>query len=90
VELLNAALLVVGIVLIAVGYSRARGPWRRYQVMKAEQENINRYESWRGGPRDRRPTGASVMLAALRRRAQLGALVMGAGVVAVFLAFFLG
>jgi hypothetical protein len=89
VDLPSLALLVVGIVLIALGYARARDPWRRYQAMKAEQDNIDRYETWRGGPRDRSPTGASVMLATLRRRAQAGALIAVAGAVLVFLAFFL-
>ncbi len=47
---------------MAFGYTRARGPWARYQALKAQEENISRYESWRGGLRDSGPTGASVAM----------------------------
>ena len=43
-----------GVVLIAIGYARARGPWRRYQALKAQDANVARYEAWRGGPVPRR------------------------------------
>ncbi len=48
VTALNLALWVLGVVLIAVGYSRARGPWSRYQQLKSQEANIARYEGWRG------------------------------------------
>ena len=51
---LNLLLWGAGIALIIVGYQRARGPWRRYQALKAQDENIARYESWRGGVARRR------------------------------------
>jgi hypothetical protein len=91
VGVVNLVLLVVGMVLAAVGYRRARGPYRRYQALRAEDDNIRRYESWRGGLRDQGagPTGASVMLAMLRRQAQIGGLIVIAGAVCMFLAFFL-
>ena len=41
-----------GVVLSRVGYTRARGPWARYQALKAQDANVARYESWRGGVRD--------------------------------------
>ena len=59
--------------LIAVGYTRARGPWARYQALKAQDANVARYEAWRGGVRDDGTTGASVAMAVLRRQAQIGA-----------------
>ena len=60
--------------LIAVGYTRPRGPWARYQALKAQDANVARYEAWRGGVRDDRgTTGASVAMAILRRQAQIGA-----------------
>ncbi len=64
VELINLALWIGGIALLAIGYSRARGPMARYQSLKQQDANIARYEAWRGGARDRGPTGASVADAA--------------------------
>ena len=86
---LNLLLWGGGIVLIIVGYQRARGPWRRYQALKAQDENVARYESWRGGVRDDGKTGASVAMELLRRQARIGASIAIAGVVLVFLGFFI-
>ena len=86
---LNLILLALGVATIAFGYSRARGPWARYQALKAQDENIARYESWRGGLRDSGTTGASVAMEVLRRQARQGAVIMVVGfalVVAGFLA----
>ena len=47
----------VGLLLVVVGLMRARGPWARYRALKAQEDNIARYESWRGGLRDTGPTG---------------------------------
>ena len=79
--IINAALWIAGVVLIAVGYSRARGPWARYQALKAQDENIARYESWRGGLRDTGTTGASIAMELLRKQARDGALIAVAGFV---------
>ncbi|MEX2011876.1 MAG: hypothetical protein WEF51_06555 [Chloroflexota bacterium] len=84
---MNIALWLGGVVLIAIGYSRARRPWARYQAVKAEDANVARYESWRGGVRNDGATGASVAMALLRRQAQVGAAIAIAGVVLVFLGF---
>ena len=66
-------LWVAGVVLIVVGYSRARGPWARYQALKAQDANVARYESWRGGVRGATSkTGASVAMELLRRQARIG------------------
>jgi hypothetical protein len=78
-ELLNLLLIGAGVALMAFGYSRARGPWARYQALNAQDENIARYESWRGGLRDTGPTGASVAMDVLRRQARNGAILMAAG-----------
>ena len=85
---INLLLWVGGIVLIVVGYQRARDPWRRYQALKAQDENVARYESWRGGVRDDGKTGASVAMELLRRQARIGASIAIAGVILVFLGFF--
>ena len=85
--LVNVVLWVAGVALIAVGYTRARRPWARYQQLKEQDANVARYEAWRGGLRDDGSTGASVAMAVLRRQAQIGGLIAVAGVVLVFLGF---
>ena len=84
----NLVLWGLGVVLIAVGYQRAKAPWSRYQALKEQDENIARYEAWRGGARDTSPTGASVAMEVLRRQAQRGGLIAIVGFVLVFLGFF--
>ena len=86
---LNLLLWGAGIVLIALGYLRARGPWQRYQALKAQDANVARYEAWRGGIRDDSKTGASVAMDILRRQARTGALIAVAGIVLVFVGFLL-
>ena len=86
---LNLVLWIGGAVLLAIGYRRARGPWARYQALKAEDANIARYDAWRGGIRDSGTTGASVAMEILRRQARLGALVAGLGVVLIVAGFAL-
>jgi hypothetical protein len=76
---MGLALILVGIAAIAAGYARARGPWARYQALKAQDENVARYESWRGGLRDSGKTGASVAMEMLRKQARDGAMIAVAG-----------
>jgi hypothetical protein len=85
----SMAFWLLGIALIAAGYQRAKGPWSRYQALKEQDENIARYEAWRGGARDTSPTGASVAMAILRRQARIGATIAAAGFAMVFLGFLL-
>jgi hypothetical protein len=89
VSLVNIVFWALGIVLIAAGYQRARGPWSRYQALKEQDQNIARYEAWRGGARDTSPTGASVAMEVLRRQAQRGGLIAIVGFVLVFLGFLI-
>jgi hypothetical protein len=78
----------LGIALVAVGYARARGPWARYQQIKAQEDNISRYEGWRGSRlRDDGPSAASIMADEFRRKAQVSGLVAIAGFVLVFVGF---
>jgi len=86
---INIVLWLAGIALIAVGYVRARTPWARYRALKAQDDNVARYEAWRGGLRDEGRTGASVAMELLRRQAQMAGLIAVAGFVLVFLGFFI-
>ncbi|HEX8941397.1 MAG TPA: hypothetical protein VF763_14715 [Candidatus Limnocylindrales bacterium] len=86
-SLLNVALWAAGAVLIAAAYRGASGPWARYQALKAQDENIARYEAWRGGVRDNERTGASVAMELLRARARNWLLVGLVGVVLVLAGF---
>ena len=87
--LVNIALWLGGVVLIVVGYTRAKGPWARYQALKVQDENVARYESWRGGVRDDGKTGASVAMELLRRRTRIGGAIAIGGFVLVFLGFLI-
>jgi hypothetical protein len=88
----SIALWLLGVALVAIGYARARVPWARYRALREQQDNVARYESWRGGLRtqDEGPTGASVAMAEFRRQAQVAGLIAVVGFVLIFLGFFLG
>jgi len=86
---LGIALVGAGVILVAVGYLRAREPWRRYQALKEQDQNVARYEAWRGGLRDGGKTGASVAMEILRKQARDGAIVAILGFVLVVAGFAL-
>lgn len=86
---LNIILWVVGVVLVVVGYRRAKVPWQRYQALKEQDANVARYEAWRGGVRSEGKTGASVAMDVLRRQAQRAGLVAIVGFILIFLGFLL-
>jgi hypothetical protein len=86
---INIMLWGAGVLLVVVGYTRARGPWARYQALKAQDENVARYESWRGGLRNHETTGASVAMAMLRRQAQTAGAIAIIGVVLIFVGFLI-
>ena len=86
---INLLLWVAGVVLVAFGYLRAKGPWLRYQELKAQDANVARYEAWRGGLRSESRSGASVAMDVLRRQAQVGAAIAAVGFVLVFAGFAL-
>ena len=88
-SLLGLALIALGVAAMASGYARARGPWARYQALKAQDQNIARYESWRGGLRDSGTTGASVAMDILRKQARDGAIIVAAGFAIAILGFLL-
>ena len=84
---LNLVLWAAGVALIAFGYSRARGPWRRLQALKEQDANADRYAAWRGGVRASGPSGASVAMEILRRQARIGGALMGVGFLLVLAGF---
>ncbi len=88
-SIVSVVLWVAGIALIAIGKQRFQVPWSRYQALKAEDENVARYEAWRGGVRDDSKTGASVAMDILRRQAQIAGMIVIAGVVLVVLGFLI-
>ncbi len=88
--LLNLGLWVVGIVCVVAGVAGARDPYRRAQALRAQEENIRRYENWRGrssAAAGEGPSGAEVLQAELRRRAQLWIGLAVVGVVFVIAGF---
>ncbi len=89
--LTNIIFWALGVALVAIGYIRARGPWSRYQALREQQANIDRYEAWRGGLRteDSGPTGASVAMSELRRQAQVGGIIAVVGLALIFVGFWL-
>ena len=86
---LSIILVIVGVLLVALGLSRARGPWGRYQALRAREENAERYRAWRGGPAASAgdTTGADVMKSVLRARVREALVVAAAGVVLVIAGF---
>ncbi|HEU4573220.1 MAG TPA: hypothetical protein VFR93_11080 [Candidatus Limnocylindrales bacterium] len=85
---LNLVLWVAGIVLVAIGWQRARGPWNRLQELREQDANEARYAAWRGGIRTPNgPTGASVAMDMLRTRMRIGVGIAAAGIVLIVAGF---
>ncbi len=66
-HLLNYLFLGIGAVMLVSAFIRARPPWRRYQELKHQADNVARYEAWRGGVRDDKPSGAAMVIDNARR-----------------------
>ena len=90
-SLVSIVFWLLGIAIVAAGYQRFRGPWARYQGLRDQQANIDRYEAWRGGLRSDEggQTGASVAIELARRQAQQAGVVIAAGIAVFVLGFFL-
>jgi hypothetical protein len=86
---IGVVLVLLGIAIAAFGYLQFRGPWARYRALKAQDANIARYETWRGGLRDSGTTGASVAMDVLRTQARNAGIVIAAGVVVAILGLLL-
>ncbi len=85
-ELLGLVLIIGGVVAIAIGVLRVRGPLAIIRHLDETEANLTRYETWRGkhtGVEADGPTGADEMRAQMRQRVILWAVVIGAGVVSI-------
>ena len=87
--LLNLVLWLGGVAVLAFGVSQARLPYARLKGLRAADDNVRRYEDWRGRPpiTDRGITGADVMRQQLTDRLRLWAGVAVAGVVLIVAGF---
>ena len=89
---LSTLLVGVGVVLVALGLWRARGPYLRARELRAHLANLDRYESWRGNRPElpeRGPDSGTLMLIELRRQVRLWLSVLGVGVLLVVAGFWL-
>jgi hypothetical protein len=85
-ELINVVLWSAASLVVA---QRAAGR-SRYQALKEEDANAERYAAWRGGVRGAgETTGASVAMQILQRQARIGAGIAVAGLVLVLLGFLI-
>ncbi|MGI8928701.1 MAG: hypothetical protein ACR2H0_04460 [Candidatus Limnocylindrales bacterium] len=88
--LLNLALWVGGVALLALAIWRVRAPFARMGELDRLAENARRYDSWRGGrsgPDAAGTTGADIMRALLRRQVTTWTAVGAIGVVLLILGF---
>ena len=86
-------LIIGGIVAIAIGVLRVRGPLATIRHLDATAANLARYETWRGkqtGVEADGPTGADIMRARMRQRVQLWGGLIGIGAVLILLGLVLG
>jgi uncharacterized membrane protein len=82
----SVILLVIGIVLIVLGYLRTRAPYARLRALQAQDQNVARYNAWRGGVRDDSNSDTSTAAAGLQRQVRLGAGLGLIGIAAIFTA----
>lgn len=79
-------LIVAGIIAIAAGVYKARGPLAMIRHLDATEANLQRYEDWRGKRNSldaEGPTGADVMRDQMRQRLILWGVVIAAGAIAL-------
>lgn len=85
-DLVGLALIAAGLVAIALGAIRVRGPLITIRRLDAAEANLQRYDSWRGkrtGVEADGPTGADEMRALMRQRAILWGALIAAGAVLI-------
>lgn len=82
----SVILLVIGLGLIVLGYFRTRAPYARLRELQAQDQNVARYNAWRGGVRDDSKDDTSAAAAILQRQVRLGAGLGLIGIAAIFTA----
>ena len=91
--MINIALWIAGIALLALGIWRIRAPLARMNELDRLAQNAERYDSWRGGSRltaaDGEKTGADEMRDMMRRQVLIWAGVAVLGVVLLVAGFAL-
>ncbi len=76
--------VVIGLVMIVIGYLRTRAPYARLRQMRAQDANVARYNAWRGGLRETSEPDSESTAAALQRQVRLGAGLGLIGIAAIF------
>ncbi len=86
---LNIVCWLGGIALIVLGALRIRAPLARSSALQATEDNLRRYDDWRGSRLvdDSERTGADEMKDYLRRQVRLWAAVIAVGVALVVVGF---
>jgi uncharacterized membrane protein HdeD (DUF308 family) len=86
---LNILFWLGGIALVAVGALRIRVPLARSRELQATEENLRRYDDWRGTRLvdDSQRTGADEMKDYLRRQVRLWGAVIVVGIVLIVVGF---
>lgn len=88
--LLNLALWIGGVALLALAIWRVRAPFARMGELDRLAENARRYDSWRGGRSgagSTETTGADVMRNLLRRQVLTWTAVGAASILLLILGF---
>lgn len=88
--LLNLALWIGGVALLALAVWRVQAPFGRMGELDRLAQNAHRYDSWRGGRSSAaqdETTGADVMRALLRRQVMTWTLVGSIGIVLIVAGF---
>jgi hypothetical protein len=82
-------LILIGLAMIGAGVLMVREPLGRYRQLRETEDNLRRYDDWRGTRLvdDGERTGADVMKEVLRGRIQMWSIVIVIGVVLVVVGF---
>jgi hypothetical protein len=86
----SIVLWIAGLALLVIGIAQTRAPLARYRSLRATQENLKRYDEWRGNrltPSDGEKTGADEMMEVLRQRTLLWGAVAVIGVILIVAGF---
>jgi hypothetical protein len=83
------ALMLLGVALVGAGVLMIREPLGRYRQLRETEDNLRRYDDWRGTRLvdDTSRTGADVMKEVLRGRIQMWGIVIVIGVVLLVVGF---